>query len=82
MGDRHLSWAKTSWNGLHERTQLLLHQGVEIPTEITQIGNAGAEDVLDATAAAWSASRIANGTATSFPDPPQTANGRQIAIWY
>jgi predicted RNase H-like nuclease len=82
MADRHLSWAKTSWNGLHERTELLLEQGVEMPTEITQIGNVGAEDVLDAAAAAWSADRIANRTAKSFPDPPQAANGRQIAIWY
>ena len=82
MADQHLSWAKTSWNGLHERTRLLLGQGVKLPTEITEIGNVGAEDVLDATAAAWSANRIANRTAKSFPDPPQTANGRQIAIWY
>jgi predicted RNase H-like nuclease len=82
MADRPLSWSKTSWNGAHERMQLLLDQGVEIPTEITQIGDAGAEDVLDATAAAWSANRIANRTAKSFPDPPQAADGRQVAIWY
>lgn len=82
MAKQDLSWAKTSWNGLHERTQLLLEQGVEMPTNIRQIGNAGAEDVLDATAAAWSANRIANRTAKSFPDPPQSADGRQVAIWF
>ena len=82
MSDQHLSWTKTSWNGLHERTQLLLDQGVRLPTEISEIGDAEAEDVLDATAAAWSANRVANGTAKSFPEPPQMANGRQIAIWY
>lgn len=82
MAGRHVSWPKSSWNGLHERRQLLLDQGVRIPTEITIIGNAGAEDVLDATAAAWSADRIAHGTAKTFPNPPQSVNGRQIAIWY
>jgi hypothetical protein len=29
---RFVSWPKTSWNGLHERKQLLLDHGVEIPT--------------------------------------------------
>jgi predicted RNase H-like nuclease len=82
MGDRHLVSRKTCWNGLNERRQLLLDHGVEMPDEIKSIGNAGAEDVLDAAAAAWSANRIANRTAKSFPDPPHTANGRQIAIWY
>jgi len=82
MAGRFVSWPKTSWNGLHERKQLLLDHGVEIPTQIATIGNAGAEDVLDAAAAAWSADRIAHGAAKTFPDPPQVANGRQIAIWY
>jgi len=82
MADRPLCWAKTSWNGLHERKRLLLDHGVEIPTEIAKVGNAGAEDLLDAAAAAWSADRIANETAISLPTPPQAANGRQIAIWY
>jgi predicted RNase H-like nuclease len=82
MAGRHLAWPKTSWNGLHERVQLLRDQQLVIPTEIAAIGNAGAADLLDAAAAAWSAARIANGHALSLPDPPQMANGRQIAIWY
>ena len=82
MAGRHVSWPKSSWNGLHERRQLLLDQGVRIPIEIKAIGNAGAEDVLDAAAAAWSAERIAQGTARTLPNQPQAANGREIAIWY
>ena len=82
MAKRDLSWAKTSWNGLNERMQLLRDQGIKIATKIDEIGNAGSEDLLDAAAAAWSANRIANGTASSLPAPPQEANGRQIAIWY
>lgn len=82
MAGRHLAWTKTSWNGLHERIRLLRDQRLVIPAEVTDIGDAGAEDLLDAAAAAWSAARIASGNALSFPDPPQVANGRQIAIWY
>jgi predicted RNase H-like nuclease len=39
------------------------------------------DDILDAAAVAWSASRIASGQASSLPDPPQTA-GVPIAIWF
>lgn len=82
MAGRHLAWPKTSWNGLHERVRLLRDQQLVIPTEIADAGDAGADDLLDATAAAWSATRIANGHALSLPDSPQVANGRRIAIWY
>ncbi len=82
MAGRHLAWTKTSWNGLHERVRLLRDQQLVIPAEVTDIGDAGAEDLLDAAAAAWSATRIASGNALSLPDPPQVANGRQSAIWY
>lgn len=82
MAGRHLAWPKTSWNGVHERVRLLRDQQLVIPTEIAAIGNAGAADLLDAAAAAWSAARIANGHAVSLPDPAQVVDGRQIAIWY
>lgn len=63
MAGRHLAWPKTSWNGLHERVQLLCDQQLVIPRYIDDIGDVGADDVLDAAAAAWSATRIANGRA-------------------
>jgi predicted RNase H-like nuclease len=83
MAGRHLTWPKTSWNGLHDRLDLLQGAGIEIPVSIADIGNAGTEDVLDAAAAAWSASRIAEGSARSLPDKPtQFIDGRALAIWY
>ena len=40
------------------------------------------DDVLDAAAAAWTATRLLAGAARSLPDPPQRdASGRGIAIW-
>jgi predicted RNase H-like nuclease len=83
MAGRHLTWPKTAWNGLHDRLDLLQRAGIEVPVSIADIGNAGIEDVLDAAAAAWSASRIAEGSARSLPDKPtQFRAGRPLAIWY
>jgi predicted RNase H-like nuclease len=42
-----------------------------------------ADDILDAAAVAWTATRIASGRAASLPSPPQPDDaGRPIAIWY
>jgi predicted RNase H-like nuclease len=83
MAGRHLTRPKKSWNGFHERLDLLQESGIEIPAPIAEIGNAGTEDVLDAAAAAWSASRIAEGSAASLPaEPTQSIAGRALAIWY
>ena len=41
----------------------------------------GADDLIDACACAWSARRIAEGRAVSFPaDPPRDARGLRMAI--
>ncbi|MFD8862917.1 DUF429 domain-containing protein, partial [Streptomyces sp. NPDC059590] len=46
-------------------------------------GRVPPDDVMDAAAAAWSAHRIALGTAVSLPDPPETTrDGLPVAIWY
>jgi len=83
IAGHHLAWPKTSWNGFHERVELLQQAGIEIPPSISDLGNAGSDDVLDAAAAAWSAGRIAEGTATSLPsEATQFVNDRPIAIWY
>lgn len=43
---------------------------------------AGADDVLDATVNSWTAARIANGTATRFPDRPTLdRRGLRLEIW-
>lgn len=44
--------------------------------------DAGADDLLDATANSWTAARIALGRAQRFPaDPPRDAKGIRMEIW-
>jgi len=44
--------------------------------------HAGADDLLDAAACAWSAARIVNGTAQRFPKvPPLDSKGLRMEIW-
>ncbi|RYZ25766.1 MAG: DUF429 domain-containing protein, partial [Propionibacteriaceae bacterium] len=46
------------------------------------VGRREPDDVVDAGACAWSALRLARGTARSLPDPPQELpDGRTAAIW-
>lgn len=82
LAGEHLAWTKKSWNGLLLRRRLLSEAGISLPDAIPEIGSAVADDVVDAAAAAWSARRIAIGTARSLPDPPEEALGRRVAIWY
>jgi predicted RNase H-like nuclease len=83
MAGRPLPWPKSSWNGINDRLGLLRGVGIDLPASIDELGNAGVEDVLDAAAAAWTASRIAAGTGESLPSHPQQfAGGRPLAIWY
>jgi predicted RNase H-like nuclease len=83
MAGDHLRWPKASWNGFYERLELLRREGVEIPPAVESLHHVGSEDVLDAAAAAWTAARIAEGTAASLPsEPTQFAGDRPLAIWY
>ena len=77
-----LPWSKKSWNGLLLRRQLLADAGVALPERIRGVKGVAADDVVDAAVAAWSARRIATGVACPLPDPPQSVDGRQVAIWY
>lgn len=74
---------KTSWAGLAVRRAALESVGITVPDDIGPAGAvAGADDVLDAVVVAWSARRIATGTARSFPEVPAlTPEGRADAIW-
>lgn len=78
-----LGAGKKSWNGLFERRRLLAAAGIALPEALGEAGRrAGADDVVDAGAAAWSAWRIARGEARCLPDPPETVpRARPIAIW-
>ncbi len=74
---------KKSWQGHTQRRILLAGNQIDIPDDLGDAGTAGAADILDAAAAAWSANRIALGAAASLPNPPEhDANNRQVAIWY
>ncbi|HVF74296.1 MAG TPA: DUF429 domain-containing protein [Acidimicrobiales bacterium] len=79
-----LPWPKTTWNGLALRQRLLASAGVVVPDSLGLAGTLAApNDVLDAAAVAWTATRIASGRASTLPDPPELdAEGRPLAIWY
>lgn len=80
-GRRLLS--KKSWGGLRARLALLVAEGIVLPTSLGDADLAGIDDVVDAAVAAWSARRIAAGTARSFPPKAtqRSASGRVIAIF-
>ena len=71
--------------GLELRRQLLIGEGFQVPAlhaSAAREGRAGLDDLIDACAAAWTAARIARGSAISFPDPPERdAFGLPMAIW-
>jgi predicted RNase H-like nuclease len=76
--------SKKTWVGMVDRRTTLQAEGIdpdrlEVPVE----SGAGVDDVLDAAAAAWSARRIAAGTARSLPPGATPGAGlRRPAIWY
>jgi predicted RNase H-like nuclease len=61
--------------GLVERRALLEEAGIDLPASVPRIAE---PDLLDATAAAWSASRYARGEAVPLPDGHRERIG---AIW-
>jgi predicted RNase H-like nuclease len=74
--------SKHTWNGHGERAAALVEAGIALPTDLVLPGPVAPDDVLDAAAVAWSASRIALGTARSIPAPPELDDGgRHVAIW-
>lgn len=80
---RPASASKKTWAGMQERSEALRSVGIDV----SRVGEAGAraavDDVLDATVAAWSARRLVDGDAVSFPDPPEIdpTTGQAVAIW-
>jgi predicted RNase H-like nuclease len=83
MAGRPLAHPKWTWGGMLLRMALLEQAGIVIPADIADAGSAGIDDVLDAAAAAWSATRLARGGAGSLPaDPRLGPDGHVAAIWY
>jgi predicted RNase H-like nuclease len=79
MAGRSLSHSKRTWDGFLERQRTLAAAGIEIPRRLRGLGRASVDDVLDAVAAAWSATRIANGSAKTLPGDAAPDEPR---IWY
>jgi len=78
-----LAYPKKSWNGQMERRSLLESHGIQLPDQIETTGKTPPDDVLDATAAAWSAWRVTKGTARVLPDYAAGCSfGQRGVIWY
>lgn len=75
--------SKKTWAGSHERQRLLQGAGISLEGDLGIAGlRAGRDDVLDAAAAAWTAQRIAAGTAVHFGEPrPIRGSDHAFAIW-
>jgi predicted RNase H-like nuclease len=83
MKGEPLDYSKHSWNGQAERRQLIAGAGIGLPDHVSEAGQVPPDDILDAAAAAWTAWRLAQGTAKVLPE---SANGRDRilrgVIWY
>lgn len=58
---------KTTWAGQARRRRLLAERGIELPDDAGPAGRVAPDDLLDAAAVAWTARRIADGTARCAP---------------
>jgi predicted RNase H-like nuclease len=74
-GGLPLADSKASWVGAPLRRGLLAAGGIRLPDDLGEANAVPVDDVLDAAAAAWSASRVAAGIAESLPDPPEEHSG-------
>ncbi|ALV31512.1 DUF429 domain-containing protein [Streptomyces sp. CdTB01] len=80
-GGMPLTYAKKTWRGQHLRRSLLAEGGIVLPDVLGEADRVPADDVLDAAVAAWSAHRIARGTAGRVPKTPEPdAEGRAVEI--
>jgi predicted RNase H-like nuclease len=81
MAGAPLAERKHSWAGATRRRALLAAAGIDVPGDLGAAGAVPVDDVLDAAAVAWTAARVAGGTARSLPDPPEVlADGIAAAI--
>lgn len=83
LAGQPLRLSKTTWAGVAMRRTLLAEAGITLADDLGMAGEkAGIDDMLDAAAAAWTARRIASGSARPLPDPPETfSDGIACAIW-
>lgn len=77
-GDVPLPHPKTTWTGLAQRVRLLADHGIVLPEDPGPAGRVAPDDLVDAAAVAWTARRIAAGTAGCAP----TDGDPTHAIWW
>ena len=78
-----LPFGKKTWAGVLQRRHLLAGAGLTLPDRFDgPADHVAPDDLLDATVAAWSAARVARGTARAFPEvsDDRDACGRTIQI--
>jgi predicted RNase H-like nuclease len=82
LAGRFLSEPKKTWAGFEMRRRLLADAGIRLDGDLGLAGHrVGPDDVLDAAAAAWTATRVARGRHRRLPDPPEVlSDGRRAAI--
>jgi predicted RNase H-like nuclease len=76
-----LAVSKKTWAGAELRRNLLANVGITLTGTLGAAGEAAVDDILDAAVVAWTANRVHLGTAIAVPDPPETFNGIEAAIW-
>jgi predicted RNase H-like nuclease len=83
MAGHVMEWGKRTPEGRAHRLAQLSSIGLDLaPFLGARPAGVAQDDLLDAAAAAWSAARVAAGTASSRPDPPQRFHdGWPAAIW-
>jgi predicted RNase H-like nuclease len=83
MAGAPLSDAKSTWAGAVRRAELLAAHGIDLAGNLGLSGlRVGVDDVLDAAAVAWTATRVAAGTARRLPaEAERFSDGVDCAIW-
>ncbi|MFC2177220.1 DUF429 domain-containing protein [Actinomycetota bacterium] len=80
MSDHTLQYKKT-WDGMNARRRLLRAAGIDLPADLGPVGVVPVDDILDAAAVAWTADRIAKGTAEAIPAETEFDGNLRMAIW-
>jgi predicted RNase H-like nuclease len=83
MAGAPLADGKATWAGAVRRRQLLAAHGIDLAGDLGLSGlRVGVDDVLDAAAVAWTATRVADGTARRLPaEAERFSDGVDCAIW-
>jgi predicted RNase H-like nuclease len=83
MAGTPLPDSKSTWAGAVRRRELLAANGLDLPGDLGLSGlRVAVDDVLDAAAVAWTAIRVAAGTARRLPARAERfSDGVDCAIW-